>query len=477
MGNTNTSPSLKANQTFAKFLEKHGDDLKKNADNFKEQFRLFSVFVENFIHNDEEYLKFDEEEQKVCLASLIYLFNASSFNSIDLNFMKEALKINKGFGKGLTGAQMVQKLVKSRYAWDGSDFFEWDNESKTVIKCTEANLNCDRFVAKMSRSAITLPDFHNKIMIDGVADLTKFIEEVLAAATEFAAGANREDTVAEIKETITKNLLDPHIIPCYTGPFNVLKGSMRRFYTKDDFLAGRLPYDPDQDTTPLVEKFVGKFKCPSEVLANHFMRCGVDVDRTLTIICGPENSGKRTLVNVTKALYNSVDAIKARTCFIDDLDETFLSDFSNSNEHPCAHLIVICRNNDVSGNTGSVFGNRTVQRVSLEAPIEQDDRVENMSTKLNTRRQLGSLLGWAYKKCDISELGLKSSSNPGNSMNDLSSLATMLGGLNDKLDERIAARKGMLDDWNSRMDALFATRKVCTHTSRDDSSSSSSSSD
>ena len=428
MGNTNTSPSHKSRQSFAVFLQTCNENLMRNRGNFKEHSRLFSIFLEDFIQNDEEYLKFDEKDRKLCLASMIYLFKSSPIDSNDLNFAKPGFTIVDGFCKGVSGAHIIQKALKAKYVRDGSDFYEWNDELKTMTKCSD-DLNCDEFVTHVHHSVDSkFLDFSTETIVDAVADLNKFLGEVHSVAEVFVAASDKEEYLVKVKTK--KFSLESHIIPCCSGPFNITNGTLCKT-SKGNYVAERLPYDPDQNTTPLVTGFVGKFKCSTESLATHLIRCGVDVDRTLTIICGPENSGKRTLVRVTKALYDSVEALKARTCYV---DESFLSDRSKSDDHPCAHLVVICGDNDVLRSTGGVFdktssarstgsigdtfgelndgnifGNRILRKVSLAKPIKPDNRVEDISTKLNTNSELGALLGWAYKKCDLSKLGMKSS--------------------------------------------------------------------
>ena len=430
MGNAISPIHIKTKEAFVKFLRTCKEDLMRNKGNSKENFRTFSVFLEDFIHNDEDYLDVDVKKKKLYIGTLVYLFKASPFVSPDTDFANPGFTIVDGFCKGASGTHIIQKVFKSKYVRDGSDFYEWDDKSKSLTECSKTSLNCNEFIEHVYRNVdVTSLDFSDELVTEAISDLNEFLEEIHTAVEALTIDSDKEIYLVKVKSK--KFQPGPNIIPCHTGPFDISKGQMCKFYDKDTYVPEKLPFDPDQETTPLVIDFVKQFKCSNKILANHFMRCGVEIEPTLTVIYGPEGSGKRTLVQVTKSLYNSVEALKARTCYV---DETYLLDVSKSDEHPCCHLVVVCENNDICDKSGkTTFGNRILQTVHLKAPIDPDNRVDNISDEINVCHQLGCLLGWAYQNCITFKLGMKSYPKFSEAMRSMESFG-LLGTLLSKLD-------------------------------------------
>jgi len=113
------------------------------------------------------------------------------------------------------------------------------------------------------------------------------------------------------------------------------------------------------------------------------------------IISGPSACGKTTLLYGPYACgINDMDNKLAHVCCLDDvsvLTEEFVKACT------CTHLIVVSDLSEITDN----YGDRKVMRLTLTDPIDFDDIIENVVTKLSTRKQLGSLLGWCLQNYDI----------------------------------------------------------------------------
>lgn len=435
MGNNNVTPAKYATETYSSFLKGFLDDeTVKNLNSAKNlQAKVdheFSVFVDDFLVNDEQFQEYTEKGKQVCLACLLFLHSTIPYDSFSStpDFSKSPFtdSLVNLFNDGTPVEDALGGFLVSKYAWDGSSFFEWSDQGWT--RCSEDSLNCSEFIKGAGlETPVRTCGLTQDLVTSGVTLFDEYRKSLLSAAESFNQSETFTKAVESIKSKVKKFDQGSALIPCYSGAVDVTKGSQRSFKPSDAFLT-KLSYDPAKDTTKLVSKFVSRFNCDSTDLATTLVRCGVSVGRSLTIVSGPKNSGKSTVLKVVKALYGpfvctqeefeagNVNTDLVRTCLIDD--SSFLSEEKVSS-HPVSNLVVTCESSSLEG----LFGGRKVKTIVLSASLGEDDVKSGIVTNLSTRKQLGSLLGWALQKYDPSSF-LSQKGGPGSS----SLLSMLMGG-------------------------------------------------
>jgi hypothetical protein len=430
MGNINSvSPAKLASESYGSFLK----ELHENTDALdvtnlaKSVDRQFSLFLEDFMVNDEQFQKFTNKGKKICLAGLCFMHGSIPFDSkaTSVSAMVESAKYSEVvlnyFNDDKPASDILSGYVLSMYAYNGSSFFVWNNSE--WVPCSETDVTIDGFVkgsalsTEMKSYGLTDP-----LLSKGLTEFTQYLKDLSDAVKSFRDSDTYTSVMANLKNDVKKFNFKPELISCFSGPVNVEDGSQRK-YKPGDWVSVKLPYDPSKTTTDLVSTFVNSFKCDSKVLATHLIRCGVSVVPTLTIVTGPKGSGKTTFLEVVRALYGpyacsvgDMDNKLARVCCLDDvslLSEDFVK------KHSCDHLVVACDSLECD----DFYGDRRVKRLTFTDPIDEDDLLENVVTKLTTRKQLGSLLGWCLQNYDVSlfQSQPRSSGFP-------SSLLSLLGG-------------------------------------------------
>lgn len=414
MGNNNVTPAKHAIDSYSSFFSTCLDDenvekLFSGKNIVSKVDREFSLFVDDFLVNDEQLQEYTEKGKQVCVGALMFLNSTSPYDSVATssklseNVFTYAL-VNL-FNDNIDPEYALGKFLVSKYAWDGSSFFEWADQTWT--RCSDDSLNCSELVQGAGlKTSIRTCGLTQSLVVEGVALFDAYRKSFLDKSSYFKGRDMYEKAVEYIKSNIKKFDQGSNLIPCCSGAVKVTKGSQRSYKPSDHFLT-KLPYDPTKDSTKLVSKFVSNLKCDSSSLATTLVRCGVSVCRTLTIISGPKCSGKSTVLAVIKALYGpfvctqaeletgTVNTELVRTCLIDN--SSFLSEDKVSS-HPISNLVVTCESSSIEG----LFGGRKVKTLVLAHPLAEDDVKSGIVTNLSTRKQLGSLLGWCLHNYDLS---------------------------------------------------------------------------
>jgi hypothetical protein len=338
--------------------------------------------------------------------------------------------VSKTFGSSLEPAQIMLKYLKRAYVWDGSSFRIWRNDK--WIQCSEESFTITGFVLDTASNTI-IDNFgcEDKVVVDAVESMNSFLKNlaVFALTTDMKTLTERLIQIfssrTEDKSIIKAKILtdsgipgllklkcrrfncSPILFPCHSGPVKLKKGKMRQ-YKKTDYFTLKLPFDPasSEEITGLSKKFLIGFKCNDIDLATMIIACASRLEPTLTIISGPSGSGKTTLLSILKILYgpyatdnsqDNVDYDIVRTCFADDA--SFLQDDQRVKKHPCKNLVVACEMANITGS----WGGRSVRHLHLEGEISEP--VGDIVRKLSTRKQLGSIFGWALKHYNIKDFG------------------------------------------------------------------------
>ena len=409
--------AIKVHAAFTKeYLEYLGKpDTQHSPDTYQ---RMFSVFMEDALANNECYSFYTPHGKKIFAGCLCYINSivgaGLDVKGTDLKPIAAASNITKAFVNVVPVSKLATIIFSNIYTWDGSSMYYWDLDTELWEPCDEKLLHC-RQTIEMTRlnCDIPMPDFENELVTEGAAMLTKYLRDL---AHEICDINNCPSALEEIKQNSKRFNTKPHVIPCYSGPVNVSKSQHRIGYRNSDYFTIKLPFDPTKDLSKLTSNFVDNFQCPKDALASYFVRCGVSLTPTITIVCGPKGSGKSTLLKVARNMYGPyacedtesackfADYNLVRTCFVDNF--SYLFDSALSDEHPCDHLVVTCEPKEYykfAENTSGTFGKRRVTCLTLNKSIDKCVVNCDMASKMSARKQQGSLLGWALQNYDDNE--------------------------------------------------------------------------
>lgn len=433
MGNNQVTPVKHATASYGSFIKGIDEETLKKTSPKKLQSLFddqFSLFLDDFVVNDEQFQKYNNKGKEKCIGALLHVYSSVTFDEKTLfapppKFTDALLS---AFEDDAEPSKLIRGYLITMFEWNGSQLLKWSGSA--WAPCQESEMSINDFVHEtgadlnISTFGLTEPS-----ILNGANAITSYLAKVRAAAT-----GDLTEIYSSILEASKESPTDfnkrSDTIPCHGVAINVGECSAASYKLSDHFTV-RLAFDPDQSSSSLVTRFVGALQCDKDDLANHLIRWGCSVTRTLTIISGPEKSGKSELVKVAQALYgpyasngaqhtaNAVNYDLVRTCFYDD--DSILSDEKAVKSHPCDHLVVVS-NTETSFDR---FGDRRVKRLVLSEPIDESDRKENISTNLSTRKQLGHLLGWALKHYDVKLF--KGSSGSGGLLQSLM-LQQLLGG-------------------------------------------------
>lgn len=413
MGNIQYTPDQYASNSYNSFIKlfSSGGGLKKFGlvKDFQSYIDYeFGIFLEDFIVNDEEFQKYTTQEKKICVGCICFYhsstpYNAKTYSEIISNIPIFANTIGKLYNDSTPPVKVLDGYFTSKYTWDGSLFYK--SSGSEWIPCLEEELSCDGFIKESGIDCIIRScDCNSDFVRDAINEFSNYCKSLLKAAQTYDGSPDYTLAISSIKDLAKKFNIANNKIPCKSGPVNISKGSQRNYKLSDLFTV-KLNYDPSKDVTDLVSKFLDNVTCDNKILATHMVRCGASVKRTLTIVSGPKQSGKSTILALSSALYgpyactmadhvgNNVNYELVRTCCIDD--PSFINETAVSS-HPCDHLVVSCENTDI----GETYGGRQVKHLVLSGSIDEDDVILDVITKLSTRKQLASLLGWCLTNYD-----------------------------------------------------------------------------
>ena len=448
MGNSNVTPSQYAIDCYTAFFESFIDEIKaKDGDDFQKSFtsqadQKFALFFEDFIVNDSKLQEYTTKGQEIVVSSMLFLHSSIPLASFgksegekELSKCIHSESLVKLYGNDHKAVDSLNAFIKSKYVWDGTSFCQWLDDTWTT--CPEEAVDCTDFVENSRLGTpIRSLGFTQEVVSRGIASFEEYMKNMLEAASSYKGSDAHLKTIESLKENPKKFDQGNELIPCFSGVVEVSKGALRS-YRHTDYFKTKLPYDPVKETTEVVSRCVRNFNCDKTDLATTLVGCSLRKDRTLTIVSGPKGSGKTLVLQLVKALYGpfvctqeehksgSVNYDLVRTCLI---DSSSLPSEEKIRRHPCSNLVVTCESSSLEG----VFGGRTVRTLLLTAPVDKDN-VKTWISKLSTRKQLGSLLGWSlqnYKPSSIkSRLNTKASPDKGCGDSNCTGCSIVGGGL------------------------------------------------
>lgn len=415
MGNTNTTPGKFAFTTFGKYLEdakEHVEPERRSTESYTQEDldNMFAIFIEDFLVNNKDFATFDEPTKKRVLGALFFFHcNLPAVEEIamvktkaGLNELGERTKyannVAVSYSDGESVADLCAKFLKSECVWDGTSFLTWSDKAWT--RCEGEYLSCYELVetgglyCDLRNCGLNTPTVNAAI-----EDMSEFLECFEHEVDEFMNSEKFTATLASIKEKVTVFDKPSLLIPGHSTVFDLVGGGARAHSPKDLILT-RLHYDVNPEITSVVKKLVRNFQCEPADLASAIVRCGISTGkRTLTIISGPDASGRTTILRLVRSLFEpfvvtGLDGAgpfdkRIRTCICDSVS---LSEDQVA-AHPCEHLLVVTRSNVSIDGT---FGGRAVTTLKLTGPIEAKTVNPNILEHLCTRLQLGSLLNWCF---------------------------------------------------------------------------------
>ena len=399
MGNNNIKPARYATVAYTKFLEPLSPDNKttNNLQFVRHADHEFNLFLEDFLVNDDDFqtLKKTPEDARTCLGTLLLTHAAFQCALKERKLGWSTTSFCEEWHEGTPCDKVVKDLVSLDYIYAKGQFYRWNDSRWTPCEESEVVV-----VDPRPNFEVTIEpcDFTST----EVDDARRWAQEKLNECKEALDNLKVSDIVKVVKDRDTVSNAVKDKLPCYSRTVSLCK-SATNANKKKHFFTVRLPYDPCQDTTKVVEKFVSSFDCTSKDLANNLTRWGCRDKRTMTVIVGPASSGKSTLCQVAQALYGpfatsstvdnagSVDYDLVRTCFF---DENKVLDEDSVAAHDCHNLV--CTSLEIPSFDES-YGGREVFTLVLGSPIDSAKASVDTVSKITTSKQLGSLLGWCLK--------------------------------------------------------------------------------
>lgn len=355
------------------------------------------VFLEDFVANDEQFNRFNDNERKRFIAGFCYCFNSLPLDKdCDKNELTRQCAVTDAMMNalcdGIDAKKLCEVYMSEFFSWDGKAFYKWENNAWKV--CLPEEVNCLELVNKQSERSL-IPDFDSNIVFEGVDLMHKFACAVNECASAFT---NEEyEKLLDEKSHVDTFNTDKSIIPCYSKVVDLSTGRVRK-HCPTDLFTKRIEYDPCTEESPIVEKFTSKYDATE--FATLLLNCGGNYNKKgkrLTIISGPGNSGKTTILNVIKALFGPYVAYEnnysehVRTCLFDR--DTLPSEKVIA-DHPCDHIVVTATELEMSGK----YAGRDVTTFK----VKKHEDLSNIVPRITTRKQLGCLLNWCIKNVEFS---------------------------------------------------------------------------
>jgi len=172
-----------------------------------------------------------------------------------------------------------------------------------------------------------------------------------------------------------------------------------------------LIFDPITEITDIIRNYFNSIVCDNTTLANKIIQWGCSVKPSLTLLIGPSSSGKTTLIQFIQSLYGpyvafhsihntqDIDYKLVRTYFYDDDDNSILDDEETIRNHPCDHLVIVCKDKNIKITKN--YGDRIVNSLIFHDSIKQSNCKSDIINKITTLKQLGSTLGWCLENSTI----------------------------------------------------------------------------
>ncbi|CAH6419019.1 Hypothetical protein HVR_LOCUS207 [uncultured virus] len=380
----------------------------------------FAIYLEDHIVNNVEFNKFDDKEKEKSLAMILFMFAALTFDNI--NRLSEEQTpytdvVCAIFGEGYP-SKLLSSFLGMSYRYD-DDWYVCD-EKRSWVKTDKLSLGdyITKFGldVKISNLGLDCQLFNN-----AVAAMKEFLISVKNEAEIFIDSDAYKETVESIKSHPVPFNRTSNIIPCHSFAVHINKCKIQD-YDFLDFFTIRLNYDINLHESPIIVEYLKHLDVEKIDLGNFIIRCGYGMKNTLTVVSGPEKSGKSTLLKVIRAMYGPYASTSdefvpenkiVRVCFMDNYDPKNRED--EIKNHKCDHLVVVSN----SKLDEESFAGRRVHNLVISSSINEKDRKETIFTNLNTQKQFGHLLGWAFKNYDFSFFGKLSCDNP---------LYTLMGG-------------------------------------------------
>jgi len=418
MGNKQVSPIEHALFVYNSFTTELQCSNKISASDEENFFNhKFNLFLEDFIVNNNEFQVFKERGDNAiyCIGTLLLVHSlAIEMTFKNKKFQWKPGKLCQKWADGMTTRDVLFDLfslyfviMNDGFAKQNHDgkFYKWETLSSHWIPCEEDNVRLiEDFIDDFNINIVSC-DFDSEWTERGRMWIQEKLNECINLIP--LLNENRHDFISLIrrKHQVIFNKSQTEI-SCHSFVVNIANGSITP-HSMMDLFSIYLPYDPIKETTNLVSSFIHKISCSPNEIATTILRWGCRTEPSITLIIGPPSSGKTTLIEIAQVLYGSfatcetthksdiVDYDLVRTCFNDN--ESLLNDKNLIKNHPCRHLVFTCLDDPKIGNT---FGDRTVHYLKFNNSIDIHNRIPNITTKLSTRKQLGSLLGWCLANYD-----------------------------------------------------------------------------
>lgn len=404
---------------------------------------IFAFFMEDFVMNDETYVKFSPEQKTKFLGALCYYFAVSPLDvSKDGNIksLRYVESVTNAFCENFPTEELLAQFVSTYYSWNGKSFCHWE-EDKWVI-CTEDRVNCDELVAGIQHSIkLDTCGINSDLAVAGVEQITAYLAAIKEGGRTLSTSERHLAELAKLKAN-PKEFNGPSMtIPGNTSIVDATDCT-RRPYEPADLFTVRLNYDAATEETDVVHNFRSALKCKAVDLAAFFVRCGVSAGRTLTVVSGPKGCGKTTVLRNVKALFGpfictqaeyeagTVNLKQIRTCLVDDNSfpsEKFLR------EHQVDQLVVTCESCDLTG----TFSGRKVTNLKFTGAVKEP--ITTIVEKLSSRKQLGALLGWSLATCH--PVGVKPSDSEMDKFKEMLVAKMMMDVLNKKSEKSETPQK------------------------------------
>ena len=437
-GNTASSPSpqMLALNTLNTFIEEiraeASEGLFQNTKEYTDH--LFGILLEDFIITNKDLAALTVRDQIKCIGTILLTHYMFSLEVSGLVKKEHGRMIIRSFAEGRNPLDIITEYLSSVVRYDGTNLYGWEGDKwvqSDVFNLSEA-FGC-RFV--VTTLGIT----------QGIAPLAcETVNEYLSKFNEAIRTFNSSTAHTHFFKAIKKNAFSfnmrENAIPCYSSVFLASKGKARAHKPKDEFTV-RLPFDISRNISDIVDEYFSNIcgpgrKTDAADVADFIVSCGCRLSDSITVITGPPESGKKTLLNLVRTMYGpyacsgpdhdggDVDYNLVRTCFYENDDLLF--DENLVSNHPCQHIVLISEAHDLP----KTYGYRSVRKLNLSQSIRPWKQERYIISRLSTRKHFASVLGWAAKKYNTVRFSTAEDSLYRRFLQFMASKADMPGGNN-----------------------------------------------
>ncbi len=422
---------------FKKYLnEQNVDTVDKEEIN-----ALFTEYLRTYVNNPRKLRQFttDEEKQRFVGALLLAQFTVDHWTKdeeIKAVLAPQSQFIARHFYDGNKPYHIIEGYIEGKYDWTGTEFMSFDKDwavitpeemikevRRDLVKTcgiTSAPFTFDTDNGLIFRSLIIVNEF--------CASFKKYLEEVDDETLIQACELGKKQTM----KLTTQTTVIPFKSQALRRKQNREHTLGLRDYKRRHWCTSRLSYDVAPTVADDVRTYFEKLNCISGGIGRVILKCGLQYRERLTVISGPSESGKNTLVHLIGRLYEqyvcdnpetNTDWDRKRVVFLGD---ELLDDEETVKKHMCRHIVIVTEK-DVDLPTR--FGGR-VTRVLKLGKLSNPDPAAFMKVSVDP----GSVIRWCLDN-NAEKVRSDSSERRGNS-SGLSSLSKQLEDLKQSLEER-----------------------------------------